>query len=368
MGFAECCHLHGVYKGEDMVKLRIRNHGRLYLDVYYDGQRRWETLDLVLGKDKRENAETLRIAEIVRQKRELQLASGKYDLVDPIEGKRTLVDFAQILARTYKPKDHLPKSLRYLREYAGEIRISEVTERFIEGYKDFLLGTELSKHTAAHYFFALRHALKIAVRDRVIPRNPADAIKGISIPESVKVNLTAEELQRLASTPITGRLGAEVRRAFLFGCLTGLRISDLKSLTWGDVQRDPLQVAKRQVKTGRVVWNPLNEDAWRIIDDKTIHKRTEKVFPRLTQSQTNTNQYLMAWVKRAGIDKQIGWHTARHTFAMLELDNGADFYTVSKLLGHTKPATTAVYLKGSDKLKREAIAALPSLKLPKFAL
>jgi integrase len=348
------------------VTLRTKR-GKLYLDIYSHGSRRWEALDLTLGSDRTANKETMKIAELARQKREGQLASGSWGLVDPVEGKRTLVGYLEQLAERYDAKDHLPKSIRYLKQYAGGLQIGQVTEKFIAGYKDFLLGTQLSQSTAAHYFHALKRALRIAVRDRVIPRNPADGIKGISSPETVRQNLSEEELQRMASIQIGGKLGAEVRRAFLFGCYTGLRISDLSTLQWGEVRRDPPQFAKRQGKTGRVVWNKLHDDAWEIINDRAIHKRDEKVFPMLTASKTNTNQYLVAWAARAGVDKQIGWHTARHTFAMLLLDNGTDFYTVSKLMGHSKPATTSIYLKGSDRLKSAAIAALPSLKIPKSA-
>jgi len=47
----------------------------------------------------------------------------------------------------------------------------------------------------------------------------------------------------------------------------------------------------------------------------------------------------------------------------LTLENGADFFTVSKLLGHTKTSTTAVYTKATDKLRREAVNALPRIDL-----
>jgi hypothetical protein len=50
--------------------------------------------------------------------------------------------------------------------------------------------------------------------------------------------------------------------------------------------------------------------AWGIINDGTIHNYKELVFPRLTQSKTDTNQYITAWAKKAGIEKRIGWHTA----------------------------------------------------------
>lgn len=189
-------------------------------------------------------------------------------------------------------------------------------------------------------------------------------MKGITVPESEKVYLNPDEIQRLANTPVGGNLGTEVRWAFLFCCFTGLRVSDIKTLSWGDIERNPLQVKKRQEKTGRYVYIPLNANAWEIINDGAIHKHSELVFPLVGTTGTSTNQYLGFWTRDAGIEKKIGWHTARHTFATLTLENGADFFTVSKLLGHTKTATTAVYTKATDKLKREAVNALPDIDLP----
>jgi integrase len=188
-------------------------------------------------------------------------------------------------------------------------------------------------------------------------------VKAIPIPESDKVFLVPKEIQRLASTELGGALGAEIKRSFLFGCFTGLRISDLKSLAWGDIIREPLQIAKRQEKTDRKVFIPLHATAWGIINDGAIHNHQALIFPELTKTLTNTNQYLTAWAERAGLDKRIGWHTARHTFATLTLESGADFFTVSKLLGHTKTATTAVYTKATDKMKREAVNGLPEIEI-----
>ncbi len=91
--------------------------------------------------------------------------------------------------------------------------------------------------------------------------------------------------------------------------------------------------------------------------------REEYVFPVLAATRVGTYQYLRAWRKRAGLDKPVGWHTARHTFATLALEGGADFFTVSKLLGHTKPATTAVYAKATDRLKREVVEGLPEIHI-----
>jgi integrase len=346
------------------VKIRI-NKGKFYLDIHTNGRRTWESLHLSVSPDRKQNREILRLAEICRSKREAQIASGEWGLLDPVKGKRSLYGYMEELGKDRDKKDMVNKCLKYLKEYQGEnIAIGQVTEKWIEDFQIYLLrDTGLSKTTASRYSSAIRFTLRKATRDRIIPRNPADGIKAIPVPESDKVFLTPGEIQQLANTDMGGVLGAEIKRAFLFGCFTGLRVSDLKSLTWGDIIRDPLQIAKRQEKTDRKVFIPLHVTAWGIIDDGTIHNHKALIFPELTKTRTNTNQYLTAWAERAGLDKKIGWHTTRHTFAVLSLEFGAEIYTVSKLLGHTNLKTTTIYARATDKMKREAVNALPKIEI-----
>jgi site-specific recombinase XerD len=94
-----------------------------------------------------------------------------------------------------------------------------------------------------------------------------------------------------------------------------------------------------------------------------VHCHTELIFPSVGSTEYVTNKYLTHWAQKAGIHKKIGWHTARHTFAVLSLESGADIFTVSKLLGHTDVKTTQVYAKATDKMKREAVNALPQLDI-----
>lgn len=153
--------------------------------------------------------------------------------------------------------------------------------------------------------------------------------------------------------------GRDSARAFLFGYYTGLRISDLRSLNWGKINRKPLQIMKRQKKTGREVYVPLAPAAWALIDDGVEHKAEDVIFNM--QSESTEYKQLGEWGEAAGIKKRMNWHLARRTFATQSLEAGAEIYTVAKLLGHTGLAQVARYAAATDKLKREAVERLPDI-------
>ena len=73
------------------------------------------------------------------------------------------------------------------------------------------------------------------------------------------------------------------------------------------------------------------------------------------------NVALVQWMLKAGITKAITFHSARHTFATLQLTLGTDIYTVSKLLGHSELKTTQIYAKIIDQKKLEAVNRIPNL-------
>ncbi|MDR0643452.1 MAG: integrase, partial [Treponema sp.] len=65
--------------------VKIRQKGKkLYLDIYVKGARRWEALHLTLTQDKAQNKEIKRLAEMCRAKREMQVVSGEWGLLDPV--------------------------------------------------------------------------------------------------------------------------------------------------------------------------------------------------------------------------------------------------------------------------------------------
>ena len=83
-------------------------------------------------------------------------------------------------------------------------------------------------------------------------------------------------------------------------------------------------------------------------------KPADRVFKGLRYS-SYLNLELQKWCMKAGITKNITFHSARHTFATLQLTLGTDIYTVSKLLGNKNLKTTQIYTKIIDQKKIEAI-------------
>ena len=263
----------------------------------------------------------------------------------------------------------LGRCLHYVKKYKNSnIRLSEISERWIEEFQEWLkTESGLSQGSASLYASALRHQLRLAVRDKILLSSPAEFVRNIPMPESKKQPLTLEELKKLAKIGIPGELGGQVRLAFLFSCFTGLRISDLKELDFGMIHADSegkQWVFKKQKKTGHTVNIPLHENAVKIIEEMRLNNKTsceeDFVFPLLATTKSNTDQYLNKWGLRAGI-AHVSWHTARHTFATIALENGAEIRTVSELLGHTNISTTMRYAKATDSLKKSAVTAIPVL-------
>ncbi|MGD9940874.1 MAG: tyrosine-type recombinase/integrase [Clostridia bacterium] len=342
---------------------------RLYLDTYEQGQpRTWEALGLRLGDDPQLNKEAWRLADAIRLKREMQALARREGMLDPVGGKQTLVAYAKSITATELKKSTITISMAFLEQHFKDVKLLAIDAKAAERYRDFLVSESgLAQGTARIYFVAFKTVLNRAVRDKLITSNPAIGVRGVKAVDSNKVALTIDELTRMAARPLTGTPGADVSRAFMFSCHTGLRVSDLRTLTWKDIERQPTpRLSIVQTKTGRSVQVPLNASAWAIIDDKAIHKPGELVF-NLTGAEGSSFFFFRRWEKIAGVEKHLSWHVARHTFAVLSLETGTDIYTVSKLLGHSSVNQTMTYARATDAMRQKAVDSLPETTMAKKA-
>lgn len=106
-----------------------------------------------------------------------------------------------------------------------------------------------------------------------------------------------------------------------------------------------------QKKTKGVEVLPISEQAYKLLGEPAAPD--SRVFDGLKYSAYH-NKHLFQWIGAAGITKDITFHCFRHTYATLQLFNGTDIYTVSKMLGHKDLKTTQIYAKIVDETKRTA--------------
>jgi integrase len=335
----------------------------LYLDVYQGGQRQYEFLKLYLTKDKAQNKDTLKLANSIRAMREVEAQHAEHGLVPAFKKRLNFVDYCERLGASKRVGEKAwPCALNHLRVFTGgALTFANVNEEWLEDFKVYLLS-KVSANTAASYYSKIKAALTQAQKAKIIVRNPADFVGPIKKTDVDRIFLTLEDIEKLMATDCRD---SEVRRAFLFCCFAGIRLSDTERLQWRHVQGDTLQF--RQTKTQGFEYLPLSDTARDLLraglGDTVRPLPATKVFALRSRSTTRTT--IKAWMTSAGIDKEVSFHTSRHTFATLGLTSGVDLFTVSKLLGHKNLQSTQVYAKIIDQKKLDAVAMLPKLKVSK---
>lgn len=341
------------YSGK--VKLRekkLSNGDRsLYLDIYHHGKRTYDYLKLYLTGDRQQDTETRRIAETIRSKREIELQASEHGIMPAHVRQANFVEYFKALK---EEKNHSSWNATYLqlKEYTGgHLAFGALTPEKVEGFRNYLLG-KVGANTAHLYFSKFKAALSRAVREGKLVKSPAANVQGIKQEDSERVFLTLDDLRKLEKAACPN---SETKRAFLFACYTGLRISDVRALRWGMIHNN--QIEYRQKKTSRVEYLPLSTAAQKYLGEPG--EPDTPVFNLPTHAPIY--HALTKWAQKAGVTKSISFHVSRHTFATLVLTHGGDLYTVSKLLGHASVRTTEVYGKIVDEKKRAAVELIPEL-------
>jgi len=336
------------------IREKILKDGRksLYLDITEHNERKKVNMKLYLDGSKNDNF-IMQIAEERRAQMILQIAR------EGIFWQRKKTDFIKYCeVKANHLKYHKRLSLvRHLKEYNEYynndelLGFDDITPDWWMGFKRYFEGKKHAHNTIQTMLMALKSFLNDAIEERIILTNPLRSVK-MSRVFVAREYLSAEELSQMAAAPCSQQI---VKYAFLFGCYTGLRLSDIKTLTRSKIVNNTIAVG--QHKTGEAVIVNLNSTARSILS-----KLDDRLFQGMAGNST-INYVIKIWAANAGIGKNISFHTSRHTFATLLITSGAGIHTVQKLLGHTDISTTQIYAKVIDKMKQQAVDALPEIEI-----
>ena len=250
----------------------------------------------------------------------------------------------------------------------GDHKLDQIKSVAVEEWLD---GIRRANGTRAKIRNLMSALFTHAMRYEWIDRNPIKLVRQSAKRERAPDVLELVEVQLLLSN-----LGIRERTLALLDAATGLRVSELLALRWQDVDFDKLEIS-----VTRSIWHQVIGECKTEASAKPVpldSYMTEDLLRwRRKSAYTNPDNYIFAsetmggkqpyWpdnlmkrhirpvAKANGINKNIGWHTFRHTFATLLKANGEDVKTVQELLRHANSRITLdTYTQAVSSTKRAA--------------
>ncbi|WP_426587911.1 site-specific integrase [Mucilaginibacter sp. R-33] len=265
-------------------------------------------------------------------------------------------------ALTHSTLKHYEVTVRYLEKFlkakrnATDIRICDIDYKFIIDFETFLRSHKPADHYqpinnngVMKHLIRLRKMTTLAFKLQWITKDPFKSYK-FRYKKVETAFLSTNELKLLENYELASDTLKVIRDYFLFACYTGLSFVDLMNLHEGNIVRG--EDGEKWLKLFRQKSNeptniPVLSPALAIMNKYKDNPRSitlGKIFPTITNQKVNV--YLKEIAKIIGIKKKLTFGVARHTFATtITLANNVPIETVSKMMGHTKIATTQIYAR-----------------------
>jgi len=301
------------------------------------------------------NKTMIRNAELIKCRRIEAIVSEDFGFLDRSKGRESFIDYFKKKANESSNKRNWETAIKHFENYCNHsCCFNDLTIEFCQGFLTYMLKLDtqnkakMMASTANNNLNKLKAVVRMAHEEGLIKVNIAPKLTRAKVDSKPREFLTLEEAKRLANAPCGNDV---MKRAGLFSCLTGLRISDVILLQWENVQKASdggwcIMIQTKKTKTNSVL--PISDEAYELCGERG----EGNVFPELTENVVRAN--LPNWLKAANITKHITFHCFRHTYATLQLAAGTDLYTISKMLTHSNIGTTQVYADVVSELKREA--------------
>ncbi len=214
-----------------------------------------------------------------------------------------------------------------------------------------LHGRGLGGKSLARMLSAWRGFFNYLARDHGFTRNPCAGVHAPKSPKALPKALSPDEAARLVGITQSDPLAVRDRAMFELLYSSGLRLSELTSLSLADVSYADatVRVIGKGEKT-RVVpvgthallalqaWLPVRESLpHRNESTLFLNHRGDAISPRTVQSR------LKAWGIKQGLRSHVHPHMLRHSFASHVLQSSGDLRAVQEMLGHASISSTQIY-------------------------
>jgi len=253
----------------------------------------------------------------------------------------TQLYISRFLSKSYKTTD------MHLRELDYDFIIK--FEKFLRAYIPKDHQKRMGNNTVMKHIERFRKLINLSYKLGWMERDPFVNFKA-KFDKTERGFLSLAELKRIEEKQFVISRLKLVRDLFVFSCYTSLSYIDAINLTTDNIRigiDGELWIYYHREKTTKPIRIPLLPRALDIIEKYKNNQKAisqGRVFPKISNQKLNA--YLKEIADVCGIQKNLTFHIARHTFATtVTLSNGMPIETVSKLLGHSKISTTQIYAK-----------------------
>ena len=264
-----------------------------------------------------------------------------------------------------------------VRNHKGATYLHEITPTMTEDYASDLWKSNISPATYNAHLKFLQSMCKTLSIKAGLDVNPWDGIPRMESETESKRNFEPEELSAICSTA-----EGDMRYWFAIGLYTGLRLGDVISLQWNNInfRRNIIEVMPlKTIRKRKTVSFPLHPVLSAMLQELRAKSKSESefLFPQAVKAysrdRATITKQVQAHFEACGIQTtekptnghrrraivRAGFHSLRHSFVSLCAANQVPEVAIMEMVGHGSPAMTRLYSHAGDEQKARAIAALP---------
>jgi len=323
----------------------IKRYNDWYIDYYVQGVRKREKI----GANKR-------LAEIVLQKRKVEIAEGKF-LDIKKEAKIRFEDMAKMYldlhAKPNKKSWHSDvDTIKVLNKFFSGKYLSSITAMDVEKFKIERART-VSPATVNRALACLKCMFNKAIEWGKASDSPAKKVKLFR-----ENNKRVRYLEREEMAKLLANCKDNLKAIVILALNTGMRKGEILGLKWHDVDFKHNIIFLLNTKNNEKREVPINEHARNALIGIRKHPESQFIFcGKDGKPLGDIKKSFFTALKKSGILK-FRFHDLRHTFASHLVMNGVDLNTVRELMGHKSLQMTLRYSHLSQDHKKRAVDLL----------
>lgn len=265
--------------------------------------------------------------------------------------------------------------IRLLNEYDPKVTLDKIDLNWTANFREYLVSQKkLNQYSISTRLKHVRRICKHAHQKKVIPKYLLEGFK-IKQASANRKHLSIEQIRTLEAYKPDPPLEMTCN-AFLFSCYTGMRFSDLASLTFKNIivkehngskefrlqycmkkTNKQLDLILCQKALNLLTLDKLGTDEliFNLINKEDLNLSSDKLAMKIESANALANKRFKEVYKNAGLKEHLSFHCARHTFFCIALELGVDLVSLRELGGHSDLKVTQEYLKVTDTRKNEAM-------------